>query len=282
MNEEGFEKYFHSTKFKDHLKERPESAWRAATRAGITMDFAGSLPEERSRFKIFDITLEALEKILLDLWNLTDDQKAASCIYLGTDFDNEIGRFKREGKRPRGSKIHPSLEELALVHYKCDISTNESIDQRAGLVHAVYPIYGIDESRVVSKQGVLAISRPLGPIPRTKDDPFTESEEIAIRQIVKVLGCAVSNADLEERTLRDALVRSVYSRRAYEEHLTNIIKTINVYRKPLSLVFMDIDNFKKLNDDYSHLIGDQVLFQLGEKLKGRGGCAYRFVCDAFT
>lgn len=39
------------------------------------------------------------------------------------------------------------------------------------------------------------------------------------------------------------------------------------YQYPLSLLMLDIDHFKKVNDDYGHLSGDMVLKQLGKELK---------------
>jgi diguanylate cyclase (GGDEF)-like protein len=36
------------------------------------------------------------------------------------------------------------------------------------------------------------------------------------------------------------------------------------YNRPLSLLWIDVDNFKSVNDRYGHLIGDEVLRQLGQ------------------
>ena len=44
-----------------------------------------------------------------------------------------------------------------------------------------------------------------------------------------------------------------------------MVNEIDYY--PISLIFVDVDNFKKINDTYGHLIGDEVLKFLAKKLK---------------
>ena len=72
---------------------------------------------------------------------------------------------------------------------------------------------------------------------------------------------------LAHRAMLDGLTglwnRSQFDQRLYEE-----IASARRYDRPLSLVMMDIDRFKNLNDTYGHPFGDQVLQSVGELLQG--------------
>ncbi len=50
-----------------------------------------------------------------------------------------------------------------------------------------------------------------------------------------------------------------YNRGYLSEHLPLEIKRAMRYEHPLSLIICDIDHFKKVNDTYGHLIGDEIL-----------------------
>ncbi|MDQ7032910.1 MAG: diguanylate cyclase [Desulfonauticus sp.] len=60
---------------------------------------------------------------------------------------------------------------------------------------------------------------------------------------------------------------SLYNRRYLEEALDKKIKEARRYKFPLSAGMIDIDFFKKINDRFGHLIGDQVLKELAYLLK---------------
>ncbi len=68
---------------------------------------------------------------------------------------------------------------------------------------------------------------------------------------------------LEELSQKDHLT-GVFNRRAIEDILTSEIERAHRYGRPLSVVFMDLDNFKQVNDKYGHDVGDLVLKNIAE------------------
>jgi len=58
----------------------------------------------------------------------------------------------------------------------------------------------------------------------------------------------------------------VSNRRHFDETLDLEIERVKRYERPLSLIMIDIDHFKKFNDTYGHQKGDEVLSILGSLL----------------
>jgi diguanylate cyclase len=63
---------------------------------------------------------------------------------------------------------------------------------------------------------------------------------------------------VRSETLTDPLT-SLANRKFFDDTLAKALADAQARREPLSLMLMDIDHFKKFNDSYGHLTGDQVL-----------------------
>jgi diguanylate cyclase (GGDEF)-like protein len=68
---------------------------------------------------------------------------------------------------------------------------------------------------------------------------------------------------LEHETITDPLM-GVFNRRYLERRLREEFHRAQRYHLPLSILLIDIDHFKFLNDTWGHPVGDQVLVQLGK------------------
>ena len=69
----------------------------------------------------------------------------------------------------------------------------------------------------------------------------------------------------KEKSRLDGLT-GIFNRGTFMELLLEAIKNSNAGPSPLSLIMLDIDNFKQINDTYGHLAGDAVLRAIGARL----------------
>jgi diguanylate cyclase (GGDEF)-like protein len=78
------------------------------------------------------------------------------------------------------------------------------------------------------------------------------------------------------RMVRDALT-GLYNRGYFDEALPRAVAHATRYQEPLSLLVVDTDHFKTINDTYSHITGDRVLRLVAETL-GEHARAADIVC----
>jgi polar amino acid transport system substrate-binding protein len=74
-----------------------------------------------------------------------------------------------------------------------------------------------------------------------------------------------SNAYLMDLTVTDTLT-GINNRRAFENGLSELILRSKRYDEVFSMLIIDIDDFKKLNDQYGHDMGDRVLVELVDRV----------------
>jgi diguanylate cyclase (GGDEF)-like protein len=73
------------------------------------------------------------------------------------------------------------------------------------------------------------------------------------------------NVELKAESTRDALT-DVYNRRYFEEAVAREFETASRHAWPLSVVFVDLDKFKEINDTFGHQAGDAVLVEVAQLL----------------
>lgn len=74
------------------------------------------------------------------------------------------------------------------------------------------------------------------------------------------------NAQLLRRSESDALT-GLANRRSFDTQYAELWKKAMISGTPLSVIVVDVDHFKKLNDRYGHLYGDEVLKRIGSLLQ---------------
>ena len=77
------------------------------------------------------------------------------------------------------------------------------------------------------------------------------------------------NVELEkakEESVKDGLT-GVYNRKAFDRYISKLVERNTVTKAPFSLLLLDIDDFKKINDSFGHQTGDRVLLATARKCK---------------
>ncbi len=92
-----------------------------------------------------------------------------------------------------------------------------------------------------------------------------------------------SKEKYQKLSLIDDLTK-LYNARHFYNQLKSEIKRANRYNHPLTLLMLDVDNFKKYNDSFGHLEGNKVLAKLGKLIKKSmrsSDSAYRYGGEEF-
>ena len=101
-------------------------------------------------------------------------------------------------------------------------------------------------------------------------DTLTHDDRIVLQTVASELVVAVENSRLYRLTKRLAItdeLTDLYNYRYLQQRLDEEIGRADRYGKRLSLLMLDVDNFKSVNDAHGHRVGDGVLAEIGHVLK---------------
>ena len=73
-------------------------------------------------------------------------------------------------------------------------------------------------------------------------------------------------SELLEQTYVDSLTK-INNRKSYGENFTKLLSQYKRYKTPFSMIMYDIDDFKQVNDNYGHAIGDKILIETSKLIK---------------
>lgn len=98
-----------------------------------------------------------------------------------------------------------------------------------------------------------------------KSNAFVGDELPSLEAVADICAGAIYNARHFERTQQLAYLdglTGIFNRRFFEMRIAEEMERAHRYNTQVSVVMLDIDHFKRLNDEFGHLLGDEVLRQV--------------------
>lgn len=130
--------------------------------------------------------------------------------------------------------------------------------------------------------------RLLGELTLSRASPWRPEDREALDRLVALLVHPLHNAirfqQAEADARRDSLT-GLQNRQALEEALAREVSLAHRHGHPLSLMMVDMDRFKTINDTHGHRVGDEALCRLTALLRENcraGDLVFRFAGDEFV
>jgi len=114
---------------------------------------------------------------------------------------------------------------------------------------------------------VVLLEESLGTIRFTRATPFSKEEMATLENMIVALVYPLRNAHLYREALKVASqdpLTGVHNRTALDKALDREVELARRHRTALSLIMIDVDRFKSINDTYGHAVGDRALRQVAE------------------
>jgi two-component system cell cycle response regulator len=98
-------------------------------------------------------------------------------------------------------------------------------------------------------------------------DKLSNIINVTLNKWTRLQQASATKEELERLATLD-LLTGLYNRQTIIGELRELINLANRYKEDFSLSMLDIDHFRKVNDSYGHLIGDEVLEKIADLVRG--------------
>jgi diguanylate cyclase (GGDEF)-like protein len=155
------------------------------------------------------------------------------------------------------------------------------------------PSHGVDielgtQCRHTLSYTLVLFEQPLGNIRFFRTSAFSELECQKVEQLLTALVYPLRNAFKYMQAIRSSFIdglTGVKNRAAFDNALHREVELAHRQGTELSIVVLDVDHFKKVNDVYGHAAGDQVLIKIAKTLEAsvrRSDMVFRYGGEEFV
>lgn len=177
----------------------------------------------------------------------------------GISLDSVRGVRYKMGEGPAGSVAETGLPLLIT-----DFSNQKQIRRNEFLPHQ--KVESALCVPIISKRKAIGVIQMINRLDQT---PFDENDLHLLLKLVDQAALAIERSYLYQKmsdlATTDDLTH-LYNFRYLDQILEIEIRRCHRYRSAVSLIFLDLDHFKLVNDQYGHLMGSQVLIEVANLL----------------
>jgi diguanylate cyclase (GGDEF)-like protein/PAS domain S-box-containing protein len=183
-----------------------------------------------------------------------------------TDADNRVRYLNPVAERLTGwSKTEAQGKRLAEIYHVQHEVTRKPVDHPALLDSLDGPVVGLEQnSLLIARDGrEFAVEDSVAPI-RSHDNRIS-GKVLVFRDVSHARDFA---RQLSWQANHDALT-GLPNRRGFETELNRLLETARTLNKQHALLYIDLDQFKLVNDTCGHVAGDELLMQLAMTLQAK-------------
>ncbi len=207
----------------------------------------------------------------------------ADCVTLALPVEKQKGIFEiltmRKGdKRHYHSHFHIESE----AKLSCSLTRDELVYW--GDRNFTSPVFSADGTRLLLPLQLDKMLVGLISVDKAAGETFTLPQRKIIPVLAHHMTISFANAQLYELAITDELT-GLYTKRHFLKKIKQAEKEYLVRKKGFSVMMIDVDHFKYVNDSYGHPVGDRVLAQIGELLMANvrhGDTACRYGGEEFV
>jgi two-component system, cell cycle response regulator len=239
--------------------------------SGFFMQLSGGSVDIRDRIA------RHLDAALFDSVIAAEVRALASCASFERLFDL-FSQFLSQVISYRWLAISTTMPDQFGLHHHPHGSSADAEARAALGIEADFPMLRVaDEDARDEQSGPLPIicNIPFGNAllgrlalgPSAKSEPDTAAlVSLVAREVAGPLRITALMHELQDLATTDPLTK-LMNRRAFLEMMVVELERCRRYEMPLSILLLDVDHFKAVNDNYGHAAGDKVLAAMGALLR---------------